>query len=280
MSSVFSDLSPSHHDNSRKLARTDTYFLSDLHLGASYIADGHEAERRVVRWLRSVAPTARAIYLVGDVLDYWFEYRAVVPKGFARFFGALAEIVDSGVEVTWLIGNHDIWIFGYLQQELGVRVVDGALVEEIDGRRFFIEHGDGVGEHRPSYRRMRAIFRSRLLQRLYAALPSNWTVPFAHAWSSSSRSGQSDEYDAPSDVIMTSLPPTDSLLRFSRGYLADASHPHIDYFVFGHKHIMADCEVGEDSRMIILGDWIRRFSYARWDGHTLALEIFKDDNAD
>lgn len=261
------------------MTRTETYFLSDLHLGASYIADGHEAERRVVRWLRSVAPTARAIYLVGDVLDYWFEYRDVVPKGFTRFFGALAEIVDSGVEVTWLIGNHDIWIFGYLQEELGVRVIDGALTEMIDGRRFFIEHGDGAGEHRPSYRRMRSIFRCRPLQRMYAALPPNWTIPFAHSWSSSSRKSQANEYDQPpGGAILTSLPDSDSLVRFSKEYLADPSHPHIDYFVFGHKHIMADCAVGPDSRMIVLGDWINKFSYARWDGHDIKLEIFKESS--
>ena len=114
-----------------------TYFLSDLHLGARYFKSPRDKEMRVVRFLDSVKDTAEAVYLVGDVLDYWYEYRYVVPRGFVRFFGKLAELSDAGVKVTWLIGNHDIWIFDYLPAELGIEVVDGVLTREIGGRLLF-----------------------------------------------------------------------------------------------------------------------------------------------
>ena len=127
-----------------------TYFISDLHIGAGYIGDTHDHERRLVAWLDAIAPTARAIYLLGDVLDYWYEYRTVVPRGYVRFFGALARLADSGVEIIWLKGNHDIWIFDYLPNEIGLAVHDGVMQRDIDGRRFVMEHGDGVGGLRRS----------------------------------------------------------------------------------------------------------------------------------
>ena len=122
-----------------------TYFLSDLHLGAGYIPDHRAHERRVVDFLRSIEPRAKRIYLLGDILDYWWEYRDVVPRGFVRFFGELARLADSGVEITWFKGNHDIWIFDYLPSEIGLEVHDGIMVRDIDGARFLLEHGDGVG---------------------------------------------------------------------------------------------------------------------------------------
>ena len=141
-----------------------TYFISDLHLGAAYIADPKAHERAVCQWLEKIAPTAKAIYMLGDVLDYWYEYRTVVPRGFTRFFGTLARLSDSGVEITWLKGNHDIWIFDYLPSEIGLTVADGLITREIDGKVFVMEHGDGVGEMRRIYRWMRALFRNRTAQ--------------------------------------------------------------------------------------------------------------------
>lgn len=122
-----------------------TYFISDLHLGAPYFTDTKKTERRVVSFLDSIKHDAEAIYLLGDVLDYWYEYRYVVPRGFVRFFGKLAELSDAGIKITWLIGNHDIWIFDYIPNEIGVRVIDGYLIDEIYGQKVFMAHGDGVG---------------------------------------------------------------------------------------------------------------------------------------
>ncbi len=135
-----------------------TYFLSDLHLGAGYIPDHRAHERRVVDFLRSIEPRAKRIYLLGDILDYWWEYRDVVPRGFVRFFGELARLADSGVEITWFKGNHDIWIFDYLPSEIGLEVHDGIMVRDIDGARFLLEHGDGVGRLPWSFRRLRGLF--------------------------------------------------------------------------------------------------------------------------
>lgn len=249
-------------------ARTDTYFLSDLHLGARYAGDIHAAERRVCRFLDAISPTARRIFLVGDVLDYWYEYRYVVPRGFVRFFGKLAELSDSGVEITWLIGNHDIWIFDYLPGELGIAVVDGDLVTEIDGRKFFISHGDAQDDSSRSFRLMRRLFRNRFCQRLYAAIHPRWTIPFALGWSRRSRAADSQD----------SAPKPDRLVAFARSYLRD--HPDIPYFIFGHLHILEDIHVPPSSRVIILGDWLTRFSYARYDGHSLSLHTYHDSDDD
>lgn len=241
--------------------RDKTYFVSDLHLGASYIADPRNHERRICRWLREIAPSARALYLLGDVLDYWYEYRTVVPRGFTRFFGTLAELADQGVEITWLRGNHDIWIFDYLPAEIGLKVEDGLIRRTIDGRVFVMEHGDGVGEMRRTYRWMRRLFRNRVAQRLYAAIHPRWTVGFAHRWSSHSRlHGEADREELRDD---------DKLVRFSREYLA--GHPEVNYFVYGHRHILAERQIGQDCRVVILGDGFRHMSYAQWDGHRLIL---------
>ncbi len=241
--------------------RNLTYFISDLHLGASYLENPHDYERRVVRWLRSIKDSAKALYLMGDILDYWYEYRTVVPRGYVRFFGALAELADSGVEITWFIGNHDIWIFDYLPKEIGMKVVDGWQVKEIDGKRFFLNHGDGVGELKPGFRFIRSLFRNRVCQWLFSAIHPRWTIPFAHRWSSHSRNS----------VELPKFKGADNekLIVFAKEY--EKNNEHIDYFVFGHRHIMLDLEIAPESKVVILGDWVNHFSYAVFDGETLTL---------
>lgn len=242
--------------------RTLTYFISDLHIGAGYIGDTHDHERRLVAWLDSIAPTAKAIYLLGDVLDYWYEYRTVVPRGYVRFFGALARLADSGVEIIWLKGNHDIWIFDYLPREIGLTVHDGILQCDIDGRRFVMEHGDGVGELRRSYRLLRKVFRCRFAQWLYAAIHPRWTVGFAHRWSRHSRLHGSPE-------PVEQLNSDDPLVKFAVGY--EASHGPVDYFVFGHRHVTADYTLPSGARLFILGDGFRLMTYGVFDGLTFSL---------
>lgn len=253
------------------MSRTCTYFISDIHLGARYIADPRAHERTIVKWLRSIAPTARAIYLLGDILDYWYEYRDVVPRGYVRFLGTLAELADDGVEIVWLKGNHDIWIFDYLPSELGIEIVDGATVRTIDGHRFFLEHGDGVGRMDRGYALMRSMFRSRFCQWLFAGIHPRWTVRFAHRWSSHSRlSGP----ETPTEAV--TLPADDPLVEFADSY--EKSHPGVDFFVFGHRHIMADQAVaGGKARLLILGDAFRTFTYAVWDGHELSIRRIDTD---
>ncbi len=241
--------------------RSLTYFISDLHLGAAG-TDVHAAERKVCRFLRQIEPTARRLYLMGDILDYWFEYRYAVPRGFTRFFGTLADLSDSGVEITWYIGNHDIWIFDYLPSELGIRVVDGIKIENIDGKTFFLNHGDGVGHRKRSFLFIRSLFRNKVCQKLYSGIHPRWTIPFALGWSHGSRKHPDPEY-------ASFNPNTDPLVSFARDY--SASHPEIDYFIFGHRHVDADISLHDGARIIILGDWISLDTYAVFDGKNIRL---------
>ena len=240
---------------------TKTYFLSDFHLGAKYIDNPRKQEQRIVSFLESIRNDAKEIYLLGDILDYWFEYRYVVPKGYVRFFCKIAELADSGIKLYWFIGNHDIWIFDYLPSELGVEIVDGSQIKQIDGKTFFIAHGDGLGDESRSFRMLRAFFRNRFCQRLYAGIHPRWTVPFALNWSRSNRVNGEDRpfgCDEP-------------LQRFVTNYKEDQK---IDYFVFGHRHVAVDKSIGNKSRLIILGDWIKLYSYAVYDGNDLRLQFF------
>lgn len=241
------------------------YFLSDLHLGAPYFSDSREAEARVVRFLDSIKDDADAIYLLGDVLDYWYEYRYVVPRGFVRLFGKLAELADSGIKIVWFIGNHDIWIFDYLPSEIGVRVVDGSLTECIDGHYFFMTHGDGIGKLPASFRFLRRLFRSPICQKLYSGIHPRWTVPFAYNWSRHSRK---IEGPSPEDAQRMMR----NITEFSIEYLKE--HPEINFFIYGHLHLLKDIQLSPTCRMLVLGEWLVSFSYAVWDGSEMTLRQF------
>ena len=244
------------------MSRANTYFLSDFHLGARYFEEPRETERRVVDFLDSIKGDAKEVYLLGDILDYWFEYRYVVPRGFTRFFGKIAELTDLGVKVYWFIGNHDIWIFDYLPNELGVEVIDGEVTKEIDGKVFFLAHGDGVGKQPRSFRMLRSLFRNRFCQKLYSAIHPRWTIPFALSWSNSSRKGDDEypEYKGEENEFLE---------IFANDYLK--SHK-VDYFVFGHRHIMLDKKLQGGATLVVLGAWLHYCSYAVWDGNNLALK--------
>ena len=242
------------------------YFLSDLHLGARYFADERAKECAVVRWLDSVKHSAAEIYLLGDILDYWYEYRYVVPRGYVRFFGKLAELSDSGVKIHWFIGNHDIWIFDYLPTELGIEVVDGSVERNIMGKLFFLAHGDGVGRHSRTFAFLRSLFRNRFCQLLFAAIHPRWTIPFAHGWSKHSRQSHT-ECCVPSEKAVRCIH------DFAEEY--SAKHKEIDYFVFGHLHLLEDAPLSDNARLIVLGDWITKNSYAEFDGEQLTLHRYE-----
>lgn len=243
--------------------RRHTYFISDLHLGATYLKNPKDYERRAVKWLRSIKDDAKAIYLMGDILDYWFEYRSVVPRGYTRFLGTLAQLVDEGVEVYWFIGNHDIWIFDYLPEEIGVKVIDGYQVKEIDGKSFFLSHGDGLGGLKPGFKLIRAVFRNKLCQKMFSAIHPRWTVPLAHRWSSHSRNFSEE-------LPVFEGKEKEPFIAFAQGYIS--KNDAVDYFVLGHRHIMLDYDLGNDrTRLIVLGDWIHHFSYAVFDGEKISL---------
>lgn len=241
------------------------YFLSDVHLGSRMHGDSKETERKLCRWLDFAKNDAEEIYLLGDIFDYWFEYKTVVPRGFTRLLGKLSEITDSGIRVHFFIGNHDIWITDYLQNECGLTVHHRPLVSDCYGKKFFIAHGDGLGDESASFRFLRRVFHSKFLRFCFAAIHPRWTISLAHKWSNKSREtggmhdflGEENEY----------------LIRFAKQQLTKT--PDIDFFVFGHRHILLDFVLNKQSRLLILGDWISYFSYAVWDGKEMRLEQFE-----
>lgn len=252
-------------------ARPNTYFLSDLHLGAAYISDPRAHERLVVDFLRSIEGDARAVYLLGDVLDYWFEYRTVVPRGFVRFFGQLARMADRGIEIVWFTGNHDIWLFDYLRDEIGIEIVDpsgSGISRLIDGTLFYLGHGDNFGPQPLGYRLIRAVFHNRVCQRLYASLHPRWTLPFAHGWSSHSRTSRRSAEPRPAHA-----PGVKAEVMAEARRLADEM-PTLRHIIIGHYHRPLQQDVTPTCTLTMLGDWIRRSTYAVFDGKSLFLREF------
>ena len=219
-------------------------------------------EKRVVEFLDSIKEDAEAIYLLGDILDYWYEYKYVVPRGYVRFFGKLAELSDRGVKIVWLKGNHDIWIFDYIPNELGSEVKDNHIIEDIEGKKFFLSHGDGLGKLDPKFKFLRTLFRNEFCQWLFSGIHPRWTVPFAYNWSAHSRKGGEDRGV-----------PDESLLKNLKEFVASyhKGHPEIDYFIFGHVHVLSRDIMEDGCEIIVLGEWIRTFSYARMGSDGLKL---------
>lgn len=248
--------------------RTKTYFLSDLHLGATYMPDEREHEARVIAMLRSFEKDARTIYLLGDVLDYWYEYKTVVPRGHVRFFGELARLADSGIKIYWFIGNHDIWLFDYLKNELGIEIIDGSAIHEIDGKHFFMCHGDGLGDPSRAYGLMRRIFRNRFAQWLFAGIHPRWTIPFAYRWSNHSRMARGEgiaQYKGDEQELP---------MIYARKYVSE--HPDIDYFISGHRHVAVTRPLPNGGTFAILGDCFRQFTYGVFDGSVFTLCHFNE----
>lgn len=246
------------------------YFASDAHLGARFHTDPLAAEKKLVRWMDSIRHDAAAVYFLGDMFDYWFEYKYVVPKGFIRFLGKVAELTDAGVEVHFFIGNHDIWMFDYLPRETGAVIHREPLTVDLLGSHFFLGHGDEVDNRSLSFRFIRALFRNRFCQWLYAGIHPRWTMGFAYAWSLHSRrtglqqQKEKDRYEGED---------AEYLVAFAKEYLK--AHPDINFFIFGHRHIMLDLMLSRFSRLLIAGDWMKLFSYIEWDGETLTLNQFE-----
>lgn len=251
-------------------ARTKTYFASDLHLGSPYHDDPRAAERRFVRWLHSIEPVAKRLILVGDIFDYWYEYRHVVPRGFTRTIGLLGEMADEGVEIHFFTGNHDIWISDYLPTEIGCMLHREAATMDLEGHRFCIAHGD---EYAPSraYAMTRAIFHSRACQFLYGLLPAWLTIPFAQRWAQRSRErGLKKSRQLPKPEIGEEY-----LVRHAEAEALRLGAEAPEFYIFGHRHRLADHPVGDHSRVILLGDWITYHSYAVWDGKSLTLSRYE-----
>lgn len=250
------------------------YFASDAHLGARFHKDPLEIEKRLVRWLDSIKEDAAAIWFLGDMFDYWYEYKYVVPKGHVRFLGKLAELSDRGIEIHIFIGNHDIWMFDYLPQEIGAVIHKEPLTIDLLGKRFFLAHGDEVDNSSLAFRFIRALFRNSFCQWLYAGIHPRWTFGFALGWSLSSRK-KGLKKEQQNDLPEYKGEAGEYLISFAKDYLQ--THPDINFFIFGHRHIMLDLMLSRTSRILIAGDWMHLFSYIVWDGTSLFLEQFETE---
>jgi UDP-2,3-diacylglucosamine hydrolase len=238
------------------------YFNSDYHLGVPNAEKSREREKKVVKWLEEIRNDAQEIYLMGDLFDFWFEYRYVVPKGYVRLLGKIAEIVDSGIPVYVFTGNHDMWMFGYFEKELGVPVFHKPEVREWNGKRFYLGHGDGLGPGDKAYKILKRVFRNRASQVAFSLLPSRIGMGIANYFSRRSRHANAD-----SDARFLGEN-EEWLVVYCKEIL---EKEHFDYFIFGHRHLPLDIDLGQNSRYINLGDWIRYFSYAVFDGETVRL---------
>ena len=224
-----------------------------------------ETERKMCRWLDEIKEDALAIYLLGDIFDYWYEYKYVVPKGFTRLLGKLGELTDSGVEVHFFIGNHDLWLTDYLAKECGLILHFKPYITTIHDKKFFLAHGDGLGDDSRSFRFLRRIFHSKFLRKCFSAIHPRWTIPLAHAWSNSSREI--------GGVVSYLGEEREHLIQFAKEKIKE--EPDINYFVFGHRHVLLDLPIAEHSKVIMLVDWITLFSYAEFDGGQLQLKKFE-----
>lgn len=255
-------------------ARKRIYFASDAHLGARFLQDPLGVEKKLVRWLDSIKEDAAAVWFLGDMFDYWYEYKYVVPKGHVRFLGKLAELADRGIEIHIFIGNHDIWMFDYLPSEIGAIIHREPLTIDLLGKRFLLAHGDEVDNRSLSFRIIRSVFRNRFCQWLYAGIHPRWTFGFALGWSLSSRK-KGIKKERQSELPEYKGEAEEYLIAFAKDYLQ--THPDINFFIFGHRHIMLDLMLSRTSRILIAGDWMRFFSYIVWDGEVLFLEQFETE---
>ncbi len=234
-----------------------------MHLGLPTDIPAIEREKHLVRWLDKISDKVSELFVVGDIFDYWFEYKYVIPKGFTRFLGKMAEFTDRGIPVHFFTGNHDVWMFDYFPEELGIIVHTGPFVYENSGKKFYIAHGDGLGPGDRGYKLLKGIFTSKVLQWLYARLHPNFATWLAHKWSRADRDSEPEAFLGEEKEI---------LILHAKKIL---EKEHFDYFIFGHRHMVLNQPLGTNSRIIYLGDWITLYSYAVFDGNKIHIEYYK-----
>jgi UDP-2,3-diacylglucosamine hydrolase len=240
------------------------YFASDIHLGAGNYAGSRERENRFVRWLDIIKADAAEVFIMGDLFDFWFEYKTVVPRGYIRLLGKLAELSDAGIKLYFFKGNHDMWMFDYFEKELKATIIINELVIERGGKKFFLHHGDGLGPGDGMYKLLKKIFRSKLCQWLFARIHPNLGIGIANYWSRNSRIANSKKEDGKPGEQEWLVVYCNEVLQTT----------HYDYMVFGHRHFPLDIQLDDESRYVNLGEWVYYNSYAVFDGEELRLEYF------
>ena len=240
------------------------YFASDFHLGVPDKETSRQREWKIIRWLDKCKKDAHAIFLVGDLFDFWFEYKSTVPKGFCRFLGKLSEITDSGILLVIFTGNHDLWTFGYLEEELGAKVIHNPIQLFLGDTKIFIGHGDGIGPADKAHKMLKKIFKSKFFQWCFRRLHPNTGIALANFCSRRSRLNSNEtgqHFLGNKEWLWTFCKETES-------------KEHHDYYIFGHRHLPLDLEVGQHSRYINLGEWLSNYTYAVYETGKVRLETF------
>ena len=249
------------------------YFFSDCHLGIPDMKSSREREMLLVKWLNEIKEDALEIYIMGDLFDFWYEYKTTVPKGFTRLFGKLAEITDSGIPIHFFRGNHDIWAFDYFSEELNIQMHRRPEIKEILGKKFYLSHGDGLGVGDKGYKFIKWVFERKINQWLFRWVHPDWGLAMGLYFSRRSRYANEAREDRERKES-TKVPIEDSRLPvFAKSVLE--SGEKVDYFVMGHWHIIRNFELAENSRFVFLGDWISKFSYGVFDGTSFEMKQYQ-----
>ena len=245
---------------------TKVYFVSDIHLGTPNREESLKREKRLVQWLDMIKEDATELFVVGDLFDFWFEYKRAVPRGYVRVLGKLAELADSGIPITFFTGNHDMWIFDYLPNEIGGKLYREPITREWNGKKFMIGHGDGLGPGDYGYKFIKKVFANKVCQWLFARLHPNFGIWLADYFSKSSRAktGGDDAKFLGEDQ--------EWLVQYCKEVLESE---HYDFFIFGHRHLPLDINVGDSSKYMNLGDWLHYYTYAVFDGNKLELKTYE-----
>ncbi|MCX6258340.1 MAG: UDP-2,3-diacylglucosamine diphosphatase [Bacteroidia bacterium] len=237
------------------------FFASDAHFGFPGFEDSLVREKHFVAWLKSIEDQAAELYLLGDVFDFWFEYKRAVPRGFTRLLGTLAGFSDKGIPVHFFTGNHDIWVFDYLPQETGVIMHREPYRMECNGKKFYLAHGDSLGPDDKVFKRLRRFFNNKTAQYWFEKIHPDIGIGLAHHWSYNSRNSQGNVPEFRGE--------NEWLIIHSREEL---QKEHFDFMVYGHRHVAIEYMLTDNTKFVILGDWINRFSYGEFDGIDLVLK--------
>lgn len=254
-------------------SNTNIYFASDFHLGIPDRLSSLVREKKLIRWLDMVQKDAEAIYLMGDLFDFWFEYKTVVPKGYTQLLSKLAEITEKGIPIHFFKGNHDFWAFSYLNEEAGVIIHDDSQEIVLKGKNFFLAHGDGLGPGDKSYKFMKKIFLSKFNQFLFRWLHPDLGTKMGLFFSRGSRISNMIKQNKDENFFENDQ---EKLLVYSRQMASQK--PDIDYFVFGHRHVPTNLKVTEKASCIILGDWVSHFSFGKFDGIKFEIRYFERED--
>lgn len=244
------------------------YFASDFHLGIPDRKQSLEREKRLVRWLEMARIDAAEIFLMGDLFDFWFEYRTAVPRGYTRLLGTLAGIADSGIPVHLFRGNHDMWAFSYLQEETGIQLHREPEFRTFNGKNFYLAHGDGLGPGDHGYKFIKKVFASPVNQWLFRLIHPDLGISMALFWSRKSRHAALEKEKKEEERNLRLI--NERILFHSEDLIKQ--HPELDYLVYGHYHYPVETRLSEKAVQVVLGDWLTHFTYAVFDGEKLVMK--------